>query len=109
MSNVERLEADISETVRRLKRLAGVSDAQIGRALNLHRAAVNNRMMGHTRWTAAELAQLAAFFEVPVSLLYEDPDTALERAFLEFRVFERSFGQDSSPSGRIPVLAGQSG
>lgn len=67
---------DIAEVVRRLKRIAGVSDNQIGAYLGLHRSVAQQRMSGTSKWTSAELAYLADFFEVPVDLFFMDPTEA---------------------------------
>ena len=58
--------------------MAGLSQAQVARLLDLHRPAVSEIEAGKRRVSAEELAQLAGLFDVSVAWLIGETAEALE-------------------------------
>lgn len=101
MSTLERVRDNVPETIRLLKRTAGVSDAQIGRALGLSRAVANQRVLGTSQWSYAELAALAEFFGVPVGVIIEgDPQEVVKEAINERDLLNRRFAWNHNCAGQ---------
>ena len=100
MTVVERLQEDVPETIRKLKKVAGVTDRQIGDALGLSRSVANMRVTGVSQWSYSELGALAEFFGVPVDLLYQAPDDAVKRAINDFDLHLRRFTWTHVPAGQ---------
>lgn len=61
----------ISRTLRALRGAHNIGTGQIVAALPIARGAYFSRLKGETDWTAAEVAELAALFRVPVSTFYD--------------------------------------
>jgi len=79
----------VAATMRYLKRLTRVSDAELSEQLGVSRAVVNQRMTGQSRWQAAELSVLADYFGVPVDVLYAPTKQALLRAIGDYDVLDQ--------------------
>lgn len=73
----------VHEVVRTFKRVADVSDEEVGRPLGMSRQVAQQRMSGQSRWTIGELFVLAEFFEVPVELFLLPTDEAITKAINE--------------------------
>jgi transcriptional regulator with XRE-family HTH domain len=82
----------IGARIREARRLAGLSQGQVARMLNLHRPSVSGMEAGTRRVTAEEVSRLAALFDVGVSYLTGDTpdrlisdDPKLQLAFREIQ------------------------
>lgn len=56
----------------------GLSQAKLGEALGIGQTQVNQRLTGHVEWRLSEIRTVAAFLDVPVSLLIGDADSPAE-------------------------------
>lgn len=60
-----------------LKQYHQLSNRAIGDSMGEPMHFVQERMSGHTKCSAAELRMFAVFFQVPMDVLYLEPDDAL--------------------------------
>lgn len=81
----------LPETIRRLKKLSGVTDAQIGRAVGVSRSVANMRVTGVSQWSYAELVDLANYWGLPIEVLFLPTEEAVSRAFNDFGLAFRRF------------------
>lgn len=66
----------IGERLREARKLAGLSQGQVAKILDLHRPSVSEMEAGNRRVSAVELARLSEIYDVSVSwLLGDTPDT----------------------------------
>lgn len=68
----------IAENVRAAKGRRRVSDADIAAAIGLSRSALNDRMIGRTRFQVTELQAIAVHLEVPLEQLLAPAATSVE-------------------------------
>lgn len=105
--------ANVPAVIRDLKRIAGLTDLQIGEAIGLSRSVAQMRVTEISKWSYEELYTLAEWFGLPIDLFFMDPREATPRALLEFgfpyRFWdERGFpDQAKSSSGWMWETAGQ--
>ena len=78
MSKPETIRASTALRIREARKMAGLSQAQVARLLDLHRPAVSEIEAGKRRVSAEELAQLAGLFDVSVAWLIGETAEALE-------------------------------
>src|SRR5437867_2737333 len=65
----------IAARVREARRLAGLSQGQVAKLMNLHRPSITEAEAGRRNFTAAEMAKLAEIYDVKVSwLIGEDAE-----------------------------------
>jgi transcriptional regulator with XRE-family HTH domain len=65
--------------VRMLMAAQGMTTLDLGRQLGLGRSPIYDRTQGRKPFTVDEVASLAEFFDVPVSVFYAGPDALLGR------------------------------
>lgn len=76
--------ANVPAVIRDLKRIAGVTDSQIGEAIGLSRSVAQMRVTEISKWSYEELYALAEWFGLPIDLFFVDRRDAIPRALLEF-------------------------
>lgn len=78
MNKTDAIRMSIASRIREARRMAGLSQGQVARLLNLHRPAVSEIESGNRRVTAEELTQLAQLFDVSVAWLVGESPEAVE-------------------------------
>lgn len=76
---VEVAEANLRKNVRVFLAVRGRSSSDLARHLHVSTGRMSERMAGKTRFTIAELLKISRYLDVPVELLFEDPEEALSR------------------------------
>lgn len=66
---------NISHIVRILLARDEMLQRDLAEALNYESGTVTRKMKGEREWKVTDLVLLSEFFEVPVSLFFESPDT----------------------------------
>jgi len=66
---------NISRIVRILLARDEMRQQDLADALDYESATITRKMKGEREWRLADIVSLAEFFEVPVSLFFEEPDT----------------------------------
>jgi len=72
MTSDEPKRALIAERIREARKMAGLSQGQVAKILNLHRPSVSQIEAGERRVSAEELGKLAEIFEVSMAWLVGD-------------------------------------
>jgi transcriptional regulator with XRE-family HTH domain len=76
MSNEAEQRKRIAERIREARTLAGLSQGQVAKMMDMHRPSVSEIEAGNRRVSADELARFAELFDVSAAyLLGETPDT----------------------------------
>lgn len=73
MTSDDSIKAAVGRRVREARKMAGLSQGQLAKLLNLHRPSVSEIEAGNRNVTADELAQIAKICEVSVSWLLDQP------------------------------------
>src|SRR5688572_7929723 len=68
---------NVRQNIKLLKRLNGVTDAQIGEAIGMSGESFRHRLVGRIHIRAGEAADIADYFGVPLDLLFGDPKKLL--------------------------------
>jgi len=75
MSHTEEKRSIIAARLRQARKMAGLSQAQVAKILNLHRPSITEAEAGNRKVSADEIAKLAEIYDVSVSwLLAEGTD-----------------------------------
>jgi hypothetical protein len=90
MPKANTVDGKITRSVRTLMAYYDRDRGDVCRALGVSRATYYNRMNGDAPWTAVEVVQLAEFFHVPITVIFEGPrlprlDSNQESSDLQFR------------------------
>src|SRR5262249_32571283 len=68
----------VANRIREARKLAGLSQGQVAKFLNLHRPTISEIEAGNRKVTAEELSKLAELFDVSVSWLVGEAPEKLE-------------------------------
>lgn len=69
--------SNVAPSLRALKRHTGATDQEIADLLGLSRQTLQNRFSGKAAIAPWELEGLAAFFDVPVEVIFDGPDASV--------------------------------
>lgn len=105
MTTTETYEHNLNETVRMLKRAAGVHDSDIAERLGISRTVVQQRVSGRSQWKPGEIGALADFFGVDQNTLYKPGREAVLEAIENLGLLERFPDQPKDPFGWMDVQA----
>jgi len=68
----------IADRIREARKMAGLSQGQVAKLMNLHRPSISEIEAGNRKVSADELTQLAEFLDVSVAWLVGDAPEAVE-------------------------------
>ena len=110
-SSIEQLKDEtmhtVPETVRALLRVAGVRDHQLADGIGVKRNVAQMRRTEASQWRFEELAAIAAWLKVPVALLFENPQDAVQEAVSKYGLAFRFPDRDVRRSTCDLDFAGQ--
>lgn len=76
--NTEHKRIEIASRLKEARKMAGLSQSQIAKLLNMHRPSISEIEAGNRRVSAEELSKFADIYDVTVSWLIGDTDEELE-------------------------------
>ena len=74
----EHRRAVIADRIREARKMAGLSQGQVAKLMNLHRPSISEIEAGNRKVSAGELSQLAEFLDVSVAWLVGDAPETVE-------------------------------
>lgn len=87
---------NVTRMVRTLLAASDYSQAELAEAISMKPSGLTRRMKGDTSWQLKDIEAIAAYFDLPISVFFEDPRPLLG---LDLREFKSRWDSHSAHQG----------